>query len=290
MAETGTLYICATPVGNLDDMTPRAAAMLAQATVIAAEDTRRTAGLLHYLGIKKPLVSYHEHNKAARGPELIARLLAGETVALVSDAGFPGLADPGEDLVKLALAEAVPIVPIPGANAALCALVASGLPAVPFFFGGFLPKTAKKRKEQLTAWRQIPATIVLYEAPHRLKTVLADMLAAWGDREMVMARELTKLHEEFFRGTVQTCLDRLAVVAPRGEYTLVIAPPPAEEPDRSAGETPEVAPEIRAAREVERLMANGCDKKEAVREAAKNLSLPKRLVYQATLALLDRGG
>ncbi len=289
MAETGTLYICATPVGNLDDMTPRAAAMLAQATVIAAEDTRRTVGLLHHLGIKKPLVSYHEHNKAVRGPELIARLLAGETVALVSDAGFPGLADPGEDLVKLALAEQIPVVPIPGANAALCALVASGLPAVPFFFGGFLPKTVKKRKEQLAAWKRVPATVVLYEAPHRLKTVLADMLSVWGDREMVMARELTKLHEEFFRGTVQACLDRLEHVAPRGEYTLVIAPPQAEEPDQERAGEPEAAPEIKAVREVERLMAAGCDKKEAVREAAKNLSLPKRLVYQATLALESRG-
>ena len=289
MNEPGTLYICATPVGNLDDMTPRAAAVLAQATVIAAEDTRRTLGLLHHLGIKKPLISYHEHNKASRGPELILRLLAGDTVALVSDAGFPGLADPGEDLVKLALAEQIPVVPIPGANAALCALVASGLPAVPFFFGGFLPKTGKKRKEQLADWKAIPATLVLYEAPHRLKAVLHDLLALLGDREMVMARELTKLHEEFFRGTVSQCLERVETLAPRGEYTLVIAPPSAEAAgEADPGETE--SPEERAVQEVQRLIAAGTDKKKAVREAAKNLSLPKRLVYQAALALLDRNG
>ena len=288
MTEPGTLYICATPIGNLADMTPRAAAALAQATVVAAEDTRRTAGLLHYLEIKKPLISYHEHNKAGRGPELIERLLAGDTVALVSDAGFPGLSDPGEDLVKLALAAGVTVVPLPGANAALCALVASGLPAVPFFFGGFLPKTAKKRREQLILWRDIPATLVLYEAPHRLKSVLTDLLASLGDREMVMARELTKLHEEFFRGTISQCLERSQTVAPRGEYTLVIALPTAD----LAAQPPQDdrSPEERAAAEVSRLVAMGRDKKEAVREAAKNLSLPKRLVYQANLALLDRDG
>ena len=287
MCDKGTLYICATPIGNLGDMTPRAAAALAQADLVAAEDTRRTLGLLHHLGIKKTLISYHEHNKAMRGPELIERLLAGETITLVSDAGFPGLADPGEDLVKLALAAGITVVPVPGANAALCALVASGLPAVPFFFGGFLPKTSKKRREQLAVWQGIPATILFYEAPHRLKTVLTDILAAWGDREMVMARELTKVHEEFFRGTVSECLTRAETVAPRGEYTLVIAPPTVKEEPSLVAEVP---PEEAAVAEVRRLMVAGAEKKEAVRIAAKNLSLPKRLVYQATLALLDRGG
>ena len=288
MTEPGNLYICATPIGNLDDMTPRAAAALAQATVVAAEDTRRTAGLLHHLDIKKPLISYHEHNKASRGPELIVRLLAGDTIALVSDAGFPGLSDPGEDLVKLALQAGITVIPLPGANAALCALVASGLPAVPFFFGGFLPKTAKKRRDQLSLWREIPATLVLYEAPHRLQSVLADLLASLGNRDMAMARELTKLHEEFFRGTISQCLERSQTIAPRGEYTLVIAPPSAT--DAAESEQDARSPEERAAAEVSRLVAAGRNKKEAVREAAKNLSLPKRLVYQATLALSDRGG
>ena len=287
MCDKGTLYICATPIGNLGDMTPRAAAALAQADLVAAEDTRRTLGLLHHLDIKKPLISYHEHNKAMRGPELIERLLAGAPITLVSDAGFPGLADPGEDLVKLALAAGITVVPVPGANAALCALVASGLPAVPFFFGGFLPKTSKKRREQLAVWQGIPATILFYEAPHRLKTVLTDILAAWGDREMVMAWELTKVHEEFFRGTVSECLTRAETVAPRGEYTLVIAPPTVKEEPSLVAEVP---PEEAAVAEVRRLMVAGAEKKEAVRIAAKNLSLPKRLVYQATLALLDRGG
>ena len=190
-------------------------------------------------------------------------------------------------MVKLALAAGITVVPVPGANAALCALVASGLPAVPFFFGGFLPKTSKKRREQLAAWQGIPATILFYEAPHRLKTVLTDILAAWGDREMVMARELTKVHEEFFRGTVSECLTRAETVAPRGEYTLVIAPPTVKEEPSLVAEVP---PEEAAVAEVRRLMAAGAEKKEAVRIAAKNLSLPKRLVYQATLALLDRGG
>lgn len=288
MTEPGILYICATPIGNLDDMTPRAAAALAQATVVAAEDTRRTAGLLHHLEIKKPLISYHEHNKASRGPELIERLLAGDTIALVSDAGFPGLSDPGEDLVKLALQASITVIPLPGANAALCALVASGLPAVPFFFGGFLPKTAKKRREQLSLWRDIPATLVLYEAPHRLQSMLTDLLASLGDRDMAMARELTKLHEEFFRGTISQCLERSQTIAPRGEYTLVIAPPSATDATAEA-EQDARSPEERAVDEVHRLVAAGRDKKEAVREAAKNLSLPKRLVYQAILALSDRG-
>ena len=165
----GTLYLCATPIGNLEDMTPRALRMLQEADLIAAEDTRHTLQLLNHFGIKGHLIRYDEHSKEKQGAYLLDELLAGKNVALVSDAGFPGIADPGEALAKDAIAAGVRVVPVPGANAALCALIASGLPAYPFFFGGFLPKSKKNRREQLEQWKYVPATMILYEAPHRIE-------------------------------------------------------------------------------------------------------------------------
>ena len=173
--EKGTLYLCATPIGNLEDMTPRAVRVLQEADLIAAEDTRHTRQLLTHFGIHGQLLSYHEHNKEKQGPVLLEALAAGKDIALVTDAGFPGISDPGEMIAQQAIAAGFQVVPVPGANACLTALVASGLPSTPFFFGAFLPKSRKNRKEKLEEWKNIPATLVLYEAPHRILDVLQDM-------------------------------------------------------------------------------------------------------------------
>ena len=272
----GTLYLCATPIGNLEDMTPRAIRMLREADIIAAEDTRHTLQLLNHFEIKGRLVRYDEHSKEKQGAYLLEQLLDGKNIALVSDAGFPGIADPGEALAKEAIEAGVRVVPVPGANAALCALIASGLPAYPFFFGGFLPKSRRNRKEQLELWQHIPATIILYEAPHRIKEVLQDILECWGDRPMAAARELTKLHEEFYRGTVSNCLAWLDKQAPRGEFCLVLAP--------GEGKAPETEAELDLLDEVKQLIASGTDKKTALAQVAKKRRIPKRELYNQLIS------
>ncbi len=272
----GTLYLCATPIGNLEDMTPRAVRMLQEADLIAAEDTRHTLQLLNHFGIKGRLVRYDEHSKEKQGAYLLEQLLQGKNIALVSDAGFPGIADPGEALAKEAIAAGVRVVPVPGANAALCALIASGLPAYPFFFGGFLPKSKKNRREQLELWRYIPATILLYEAPHRIEEVLKDILECWGDRPMAAARELTKLHEEFYRGNISGCLAWLAENSPRGEFCLVIG--------AGAEKMPAAEEEIEPLEEVRRLISEGVDKKTALAQVAKKRKIPKRELYNQLIS------
>ena len=268
----GILYLCATPIGNLEDMTPRAQRMLAEADIIAAEDTRHTLQLLNRFNIKGRLVRYDEHSKEKQGAYLLGELMDGKNVALVSDAGFPGIADPGEQLARLAIDAGVPV---PGANAALCALIASGLPASPFFFGGFLPKSKKNRREQLEEWQYIPATIILYEAPHRIEQVLKEMLEIWGDRPMAAARELTKLHEEFFRGSISQCLAWLADNKPRGEFCLVVA--------RGSRQQP-VQQEQDPLTQVKDLIAQGVDKKTALAQVAKANKLPKRELYNKLIS------
>lgn len=271
----GTLYLCATPIGNLEDITPRVLRTLSEADIIAAEDTRHTLQLLNHFNIKGHLVRYDEHSKDKNGPKLIAELLGGKNVALVSDAGFPGIADPGEQLAREAIAAGIKVVPLPGANAALCALIASGLPSSPFFFGGFLPKSKKNRAEQLAAWKNIPSTIILYEAPHRIKDVLKEILAAWGDRQLAAARELTKLHEEFFRGSVTECLAWLEAQPPRGEFCLVIAQGEADVQEETQAADP--------LDEVKALIAQGMDKKAALAQVAKARKVPKRELYKRLL-------
>ena len=271
----GTLYLCATPIGNLEDMTPRALRMLQEADLIAAEDTRHTLQLLNHFGIKGHLIRYDEHSKEKQGAFLLERLLAGENVALVSDAGFPGIADPGEALAKEAIAAGVKVVPVPGANAALCALIASGLPTNPFFFGGFLPKSRKNRYTQLEQWKYIPATIILYEAPHRIEEVLKDILESWGDRPIALGRELTKLHEEFYRGTVSGSLAWLAAQEVRGEFCLVIG--------AGTEAPPSVEAELEPLEEVALLIGQGVDKKTALQQVAKKRGIPKRELYNALL-------
>jgi 16S rRNA (cytidine1402-2'-O)-methyltransferase len=274
---TGTLYLCATPIGNLEDMTLRGVRVLKEAAVIAAEDTRHTRKLLSHFDIHTPLVSYHEHNKAARGPELVARLLAGEDVAVVSDAGLPGISDPGADLVRLALAAGAAVTPVPGANAALAALVASGLDTDMFLFVGFLPRVAKKRRELVASLAQLPYTLIFYESPHRLVATLAELAAAFGERPAAVGRELTKKFEEFARGALSELGSRFAAQAPRGEITLVVA-----------GGTGKVAAAPAATQDepaaaVAKLVAAGMAKKEAIRRVAAERGLPRREVYQAVV-------
>lgn len=271
----GTLYLCATPIGNLEDMTPRALRMLQEADLIAAEDTRHTLQLLNHFGIKGHLLRYDEHSKEKQGTYLLEQLLEGKNIALVSDAGFPGIADPGEALAKQAIAAGVKVVPVPGANAALCALIASGLPAYPFFFGGFLPKSKKNRREQLEAWKYIPATMILYEAPHRISEVLEDILDSWGDRPICAARELTKIHEEFYRGTISSCLTWLEEVGARGEYCLIVGQGTEAAPSQEA--------ELEPLEEVKKLITEGLDKKAALQQVAKKHKIPKRDLYNALL-------
>lgn len=270
----GTLYLCATPIGNLEDLTPRAMRMLKEADIIAAEDTRHTRQLMTHFDLHGHLISYHEHNKEKQGPLLIKRLLEGENIALVSDAGFPGIADPGELLVRQAIEENITVVPVPGANAALSGLVASGLPSATFFFGGFLPKSKKNRRLQLEEWQNIPGTIIFYEAPHRIKAVLQDIAEAWGDRPVVLAREITKMHEEFFRGTISSALAHLAEKEPRGEFVVILG----------AGRKAEVLlPQEDPLVKVRMLMAEGIQKKEALAVVAKEYKVPKRELYNKLL-------
>ena len=281
MAEkTGTLYLCATPIGNLEDMTLRAIRILKEVSVIAAEDTRYTRHLLTHFDIHTPLISYHEHNKESRGPELIARLAAGEDIAVVSDAGLPGISDPGADLVRLALPEGISAVPLPGCNAALSALICSGLDSTMFTFVGFLPKTKKKRREFLENLAKNPYTLLMYEAPHRLRQTLDELQNAFGDRPAVAARELTKRFEQFVRGTISSLQDHFTTHLPRGEFTLVVAGCPAS----TEAEVSIAADEGILQDEVFSLVAQGMDKKNAIRVIAEQRNLPKRMVYQAMLA------
>lgn len=273
----GTVYLCATPIGNLEDMTFRAVRILKEVAVIAAEDTRHTRGLLSHFDIHTPLVSYHEHNKLSRGPELIRRLLRGDDVAVVSDAGMPGISDPGVDLVKLAVAASIPVVPVPGANAALSGLVCSGIDATVFSFLGFLPKTKKKRHDLLTAWSGHRHTLVLYETPYRLQETLAELQARWGDRQAVAARELTKKYEEFIHGSLSSLQDHFTQNPPRGEFTLIVTG------GQEATPAAQSVIDVPAYQLVMQLIDSGENKKDAIREVASRLGLPKREVYQAVV-------
>lgn len=271
----GTLYLIGTPIGNLGDMTPRGLELLKTADVVAAEDTRHTLELLNHFDIKNKLVRYDEHTKDAQGEVLLKEMRSGKNVALVSDAGLPGIADPGADLAERCIAENIQVVPVPGANAALTALIASGMPTQPFFFGGFLPKSAKNRKEQLELWKNVPATMVFYEAPHRIREVLGDVLKVWGNRKICLARELTKLHEEFWRGDLAGALEHLQSQDNiRGEFVIILAPPVIEVVEYDL-ET--------LVGKVQELMAQGVEKKEALSYIAKEFKVPKRELYNRLL-------
>ncbi len=273
----GTLYLCATPIGNLEDMTYRAVRVLGEVPLIAAEDTRRTRQLLTHFGLSTRLVSYHEHNKDEKGPRLIAWLEEGNDLACVSDAGLPGVADPGARLAADAVAAGIRVVPLPGANAALSALIASGLDTERFSFVGFLPRTKEKRRERLSEISGREDTLIFYEAPHRLAETMKAILDALGDRPAAIARELTKKFEEFRRGRLSELLAWCGETPPRGEFVLVVGG--AEEKTEAVPAAPEDAVEL-----VRTLAAGGMAKKEAIREAARRTGLSRRDVYQAVLA------
>ena len=279
MEQTGRLYLCGTPIGNLGDITYRAVETLRAADCIAAEDTRHTRALLAHYDIHTPMTSYHEHNKDAKGPELIARLLAGETIVCVSDAGLPGIADPGGDLAQRAIAEGIPVTPLPGANAALSGLICAGLPLEGFVFVGFLPRKDKKRRELLARIAGYLETLIFYEAPHRLRETLAVLAEALGaERRACAARELTKKFEEFRRMTLGELLTHYRENEPRGEFVLVVAGA-----DESTAAAADAAAETLMER-YEAHIAAGLDKKEAMRRTAQELGISRRDVYQAVLA------
>jgi len=279
-ARPGTLYLCATPIGNLEDITLRALRVLRTVDLIAAEDTRQTVKLLNHYEIKAPLSSYHEHNRREKGEYLVARLLQGENVALVTDAGTPGISDPGYDLVCLALARGITVVPIPGPTAFVAALIAAGLPTDRFIFEGFLPKRKTERRRALTGLQAETRTLVFYEAPHRVLKVLEDVAAVLGDRAVVLARELTKKHEEFIRGGVLEVTRRLAEAGPRGEFVIILA---------GAASPPAASPAVPAdpVEMLQALLRQGLTKKDAVRQTAAELGRPKKEIYRAALALED---
>ena len=275
----GRLYLSATPIGNLEDMTFRAVRMLGEADVIAAEDTRHTRKLLSHYDIHTPAVSYHEHNKLARGPELVEKMLAGATVVCVSDAGLPGISDPGAHLAQLAIEAGIEVSPLPGANAALSALICSGLDTTAFTFYGFLPKSAKKRRELLERIRCSPETLIFYEAPHHLRETLGQLREALGDmRPAVAARELTKHYEEFNRRTLGELCDYYQEHEPRGEFVLIVSGF-----DSSTAASNEEAAPADPVELVAKLEADGMPRKEAMRQAAKTLNMSRRDIYNLLL-------
>lgn len=269
----GTLFLVSTPIGNLEDLTHRAVRVLSSVAAIACEDTRQTRKLLAHYGIRTPTLSYHEHNETSRTPELIGRLLAGDDVALVSDAGTPLVSDPGSVLVARAAQEGIRVVPIPGPSALLAALAASGLAAGVFQFVGFLPSRRSQRRKLIEKLRDVSMTVVAFEAPHRILETLAEAAELLGERPMAAARELTKVHEEILRGTAAGIRDELATRnAVKGEFTLVFGPAPEAVPQ-------EVAPdEVRS--RVRALIAQGTDRMEAIKTVARALKVPKREVYR----------
>ena len=271
----GTLYLVATPIGNLGDFSPRGVETLERADFIAAEDTRVSMKLLNHFGIKKPLVSYHEHNRASAGQTILTRLLAGETCALVTDAGTPAISDPGEDLVRLCGENNIVVEAIPGCCAAICALAVSGLPTGRFTFEGFLPANKKERRTALLRLQGEERTMVFHEAPHKLRATLSDMAEILGDRPVALCRELTKLHEETLRTTLSAAVALYAEREPRGEYVLVVAgAQPMEEPAVTLEE---------GVSRVQRLREDGIKMKEAVRSVAGQTALNKNELYDAVL-------
>lgn len=270
----GILYLVGTPIGNLGDISPRCEQVLSEVDFIAAEDTRVSIKILNHLGIKKQLVSYYEHNKTESGPKIIGRLSCGESCALVTDAGMPAISDPGEDLVDLCVKAGIRVVCIPGPCAAVSALALSGLPTGRFTFEGFLPANKKQRNEQLDELKAERRTMIFYEAPHKLKTTLGDMLTVWGDREISLSRELTKLHEETVRTTLAEACEYYETNEPKGEFVLVI---------RGAEETERVIDMDEALSLVRKLQEEGSSLKDAVKRVASDHGLSKNELYDRAI-------
>jgi 16S rRNA (cytidine1402-2'-O)-methyltransferase len=272
----GKLYLVGTPIGNLEDMTFRAIRVLQEVQWVAAEDTRQTRKLMTHFNIPTRLISYHEHNKHASGPELLRLLETGDSIALVSDAGLPAICDPGADLVKQAVEAGIDVIPIPGANAALSALIVSGLSTERFTFIGFLPRDKKSLHQELQSLRAAKETLIFYESPHRIVKTLEAMLEVWNpDRQLCLMRELTKKYEEAVRGTIRECCDFLKEQEPKGEYCIVVEGSTALEADNSAAWWEAFTLEDH----VEHYVTQGSDHKEAIKRAAADRQMPKRDLY-----------
>lgn len=275
----GTLYLVGTPIGNLEDITFRAIRILQEVDLIAAEDTRHTGKLLQHFQISTPQMSYYEHNQKSRIPEVLKRLQQGQSIALVSDAGMPGVSDPGYEIVKACAEAEIPVVPIPGASAAISALVASGLPCDRFVFEGFLPMNSPaRRRERLEFLKSETRTLIFYEAPHKLRQTLQDLAVLGEERLIVLARELTKRYEEFWRGTIGSAIAHYQTREPQGEFTLIVA----------GAELPELLLSEEAIKaELQDLIQQGLSRSEASRQLAKQTALPRRQIYQLALSLSD---
>ena len=274
---SGTLYIVGTPIGNLEDTTFRAIKTLQEVDLIAAEDTRHTSKLLQHFQILTPQLSYHQHNEQSRIPELIEKLNQGKAIALVTDAGMPAISDPGYELVKVCVEANISVVPIPGVTASITALCASGLPTNKFIFIGFLPTKIKLREEQLEKLSNSLETVVLYESPYKLLQTLEDLAKILGgNRKIVLARELTKLHEEFWRGTVGQAIIHYQNNQPKGEFTLVIAGAEPELP---------VLSEDTIKQELQELFAQGISRSQASRQLSQKINLSRRKIYQIALKI-----
>lgn len=277
---SGTLYLCATPIGNLEDITLRCIRILKEADLIAAEDTRNSIKLLNHFGIKTPMTSYHEYNKAGKGHKLVERLKAGEDIALITDAGTPGISDPGEDLVRLCREEGIPVTAVPGAAACITALTISGLPTRRFAFEAFLPADKKERQAVLKEMENETRTMVVYEAPHRLVRTLKNLKEVLGNRRIRICRELTKKHEDVFAATIEEAAAYYEQQEPRGECVIVIEGKSREE--LAAGERARWE-EMSVAEHMEYYMDGGMEKKEAMKQVARDRGVGKREIYQALL-------
>jgi 16S rRNA (cytidine1402-2'-O)-methyltransferase len=285
-AGAGCLYVVSTPIGNLEDISLRALRVLKEADLIACEDTRQTMKLLSHFDIPKRLVSYHEHNEITRAPEIVIELEQGAKVALVSDAGTPAISDPGYRLVSLCLRHEIRVVPIPGASALVAALAASGMPIEQFVFAGFLPARPTERRKALRELATERRTFALYEAPHRLLDTLEDALEILGNRPAVVAREVTKIYEEFLRGHLEDLVEAVRKKAPRGEVTLLIGPPDGQAQHAADAANPLNA--IPLARHVDEIMkARSIDRKAALKQAARERGLTRREAYKQLLITRD---
>lgn len=270
----GRLYLVATPIGNLEDITIRALNVLKEVDLIAAEDTRHTLGLLNHFGISKPLISYYKQTEKARSEVLIEKLKEGKNIAIVSDAGTPGISDPGEEIVKVAIQNNIEIIPIPGACALVNALIASGLSTKEFSFIGFLSAVKKEKKEKLEEIKFETRTLILYEAPHKLKGTLEQILEILGNRNIVLARELTKIHEEFIRGTVSEILDRIDEI--KGEFVILIEGNNISKKDLELNNLNSLSLE----EHYNKYESQGLDKKEIIKRIAKDRNVNKNEIYK----------
>lgn len=277
-SEKGCLYLCATPIGNLEDITLRSLRILKEADYIAAEDTRHTLKLLNHYEISKPLISYHEHNRREKGPEIIALVQKGHQLALVSDAGMPGISDPGADLVQLAYEAGVEVTIVPGPSAALSALVLSSLPTERFVFEGFLPRQKKQRQERINMLRSEERTAIIYEAPHRLKSLLQGMLNTLGNRRISIVRELTKIHEEVILMSLHEAVDYYSNITPKGEFVVVLEGAQASSQQKDFSH-------LSIEDHLKEYLAAGMNKKEAVKQVAKDRNVSKSQVYPYSIGL-----